>query len=60
MVAVTLGGTMLTREQCLQFAAQCDAMARVARHHDNQARLVLMAEAWRKLADAARTSEQPN
>ena len=51
---------MLTREQCLQFAEQCEAMASVARHPDNQARLMLMAEAWRKLADAAETPKLPN
>ena len=51
---------MLTREQCLQFAKECEAMASAARHHDNQARLLFMAEAWRKLADAAETPKLPN
>jgi hypothetical protein len=48
---------MLTREPCLQFAEQCDAMASVARLHDNQARLILMAGSWRTLAEAAETSK---
>ena len=44
---------MLSREDCLRFARECEEMSKVARHSENRDRLVEMAAAWRALAKMA-------
>lgn len=45
--------TMLSRDDCLRFAKECEEMSKVARHAENRERLVEMAAAWRALAKMA-------
>jgi hypothetical protein len=44
---------MLSRDDCLRFAKECEEMSKVARHDENRQRLVEMAAAWRALAKMA-------
>jgi hypothetical protein len=44
---------MLDPDECRQFAEQCEAMSKIARHDENRERLLDMAAAWRRLADMA-------
>lgn len=47
---------MLSAEDCLRFAKECEEMSNVARHAENRERLVEMAAAWRALAKMAEES----
>ena len=44
---------MLSPEDCLRFAQECEDMSKIARHPENRERLVEMAAAWRALAKMA-------
>ena len=50
---------MLSREDCLRFAQECEDMSKVARHEENRDRLVEMAAAWRALANMADEGSAP-
>ena len=44
---------MLSPEDCLRFAQECEDMSKIARHPENRERLLEMAAAWRALAKMA-------
>jgi len=50
---------MLSRDDCLRFAKECEEMSKVARHDENRQRLVEMAAAWRALAKMAEGGPAP-
>lgn len=50
---------MLSRDQCLKYAHECEAMSKVARHEENRQRLIDMAGAWQMLAALVEDGEEP-
>jgi hypothetical protein len=50
---------MLSPEDCLRFAGECEDMAKIARHAENRERLIEMAAAWRALAKMAEQTATP-
>lgn len=48
---------MLSRDDCLRFARECEEMSKIARQAENRERLVEMAAAWRALAKMADEAE---
>jgi len=52
-------GAMLSRDECLRYADQCEAMSKIARHAENRIRLIEMAAKWRELAKTAPAPAKP-
>jgi hypothetical protein len=50
---------MLSPEDCLRFARECEDMSKIARHPENRERLIEMAAAWRALAKMAEQNQTP-
>jgi len=50
---------MLSRDECLRYADQCEAMSKIARHAENRIRLIEMAAKWRELAKTAPAPAKP-
>jgi hypothetical protein len=45
---------MLSKDECLRYADQCDAMAKIAKVEEIRVHLLEMATRWRELAQTAR------
>jgi hypothetical protein len=44
---------MVSRDECLRYAAECEMMSSTAHAHENRERLTEIAATWRELAQRA-------